>query len=758
MKSSSIALIISLVLGVVACSENTPTKDKMEAIPAEGQVNIFKGNWGVPHIYAKLEEDGFYGLGYSVASDQLHRFMIYTLSARGELAANVSLDDIPTHLAEGFGSVDQMIESDYQVKLWRLPEFSKLAVDKLDPQLKKNYQSYVDGVMAYMDENPDKTPSWAIRGLTVADMVSYGQFILWGGYQAGVGVNDCRRSGAQFDSAKGKAYQAEEGWSNQWAVMPHRTATGGAILLTDPHGGIDGRFTYEYRLHAGEFNSTGYAMGPMMIVSRNANVGWAATTGSPDVADCYAIETLTAEKISYKFDGEIKPIETRDIEIGVKGGDSIKVFVKYTNHNGVYSPVVAEGEGKLYVVSTPYIAELEGFHNSVYWMNKSKNVDEFRVAAYGNFPQNFLAADTGGDIMYIHAGLTPIRPNREIDWTQPQSGNSSEFAWTGLHGIDDLLTIKSPPSGYLSNNNIDTRFMDKTPHIETKDKPEYILHSGMIATDFTNSRGFRALEVLSETDKITEDEAISLAFDVKSVGAERWINLLKEALVKTPASSSEWDSFKEDLLAFDGILDQTSTSALKYFYWREAVRKNLNPENLQNLIDIVDGKDILSDEFSTYFVNAIDEANVRMKAAPKGLGRTYGDEFRTKGLGGRSWPLSGGAPISMGARQAGVNECQAGYIFCPVTLFASYSTGPNEAFERFAVSGSRIMRIDFYGPDGIRSYSAQNPGISDDPTSINFDNQTEKLFTNRKMKPVYFKWEALEPNIKSSVTLNIGSK
>jgi acyl-homoserine lactone acylase PvdQ len=34
-------------------------------------VTIYRDNWGVPHIYAEREEDGFYGLGYAQAQDRL---------------------------------------------------------------------------------------------------------------------------------------------------------------------------------------------------------------------------------------------------------------------------------------------------------------------------------------------------------------------------------------------------------------------------------------------------------------------------------------------------------------------------------------------------------------------------------------------------------------------------------------------------------------------------------------------------------------
>ena len=39
----------------------------------QGQVTIFRDRWGMAHLYAAREEDGFFGLGYATAEDRRHR-------------------------------------------------------------------------------------------------------------------------------------------------------------------------------------------------------------------------------------------------------------------------------------------------------------------------------------------------------------------------------------------------------------------------------------------------------------------------------------------------------------------------------------------------------------------------------------------------------------------------------------------------------------------------------------------------------------
>lgn len=757
MKSASLlSLIVPMCMSVSAC--DNANINAVEPIPSTGKVNIYRGEWGVPHIYASRQEDGFYGLGYSLAEDQIQRFMLYVLMARGELAANVSTEDVLPHLRSVVSNQKQMIESDYQMKLWRLNEFAEGAVEKLDPQLKRNYQSYVEGVKAFMRANPDKVPAWAPNDVNIVDMITYPHALLWGFYQAGSGIRECQSTGVVMNTAEGTKLKEPVNYSNEWAIMPRRTSTGGAILLSDPHGGMDGRFSYEYRLHAGDFHSAGYTLGPLMIVGRNANVGWAVTTGSPDTSDCFIVDTLPEDNLAYMFDGEKKKVETRKIEIKVKGKDSVWVLTKYTDHNGVVSPVVAEAENKLYVVSTAYLNELESFHNSAYRMNISKNVDEFKDSQQGMFPQNFMAADTNGDIIYVRSGLTPVRPDSSVDWSKPVDGNSSKYTWTGVHSVDDLLVIKSPESGYLTNNNVDPAFMDKTLPKEMEGMPDYLLYEGLIPNGRTNSRTYRALEILSAATDMSEEDAFAFAFDTQAVKTDRWLTLLKDALEGHTPNSEDHKSFLDDLLSFDGKLDSKSTAALKYILWREAIRDYLTTDNLDNLVAAFQEKAELSDEFEQSLIKATEDAMTKLLTSMGGLARTYGDEHRITGNENQSWGMSGGY---LGARPISpddVIECSKDPLLCPVSMLAIIYGPPNDKGHRIAVAGSRLMRLDFYSPEGIKSFSANNPGISDDISSPHSDDQAENLLSKQMMKPIYFNWEDLKSNIATKTTLDVNKK
>jgi len=538
--------------------------------------------------------------------------------------------------------------------------------------------------------------------------------------------------------------------------MPKRTTTGGAILLSDPHPFGDGRYVYEYRLHAGDLHMAGYAYGPALLLGRNRYVGWAFTTGAPDVADCYEVETLNDQNNEFKFDGGTKTFDHHEIVIAIKGRDPVIIEAKYSDHNNLPSPVVAESPGKVYVVSTPYLTNLEGLHNSIYQMNKARNVDELKEAQGAGwlFSQNLMAADIYGDIFYIRVGMTPVRPDPEINWLLPVNGNDSAFAWRGIHSVDDLFSIKSPQVGYLQNNNVHPRAMDAPAPKEIAGLPEYILDDGTYAWEDPASRGLRAIEAFAKIGQMTKEDALTLAFDSVLVGSQRWIAMLEKVLSDDdPQTEGEYKVFLDSLLSFNGALESSSTSALAYIYWREALRDQMRQHDIQPLLAALDDKEAFTSSLGEAFRDAAKVAFQQMQAAPKGLARTYGDEFRVGGGGGRSWPMSGGS-IFPNYDPDVLNECLHDNVrLCPTSLLAMRYSDPDENSQRFVMGGSSIMRLDFYSPEGIESYSAQRPGISDVVASPHFDDQAEKLFSLNKLKPIYFKWSELKSNIRSTKTI-----
>jgi len=186
-----------------------------------GSVTIYRDDFGVPHIYAQREQDGFYGLGYAQAEDQLESLLRIHLWARGELAgAGVSRPDA----GQEAPAREALIESDFVQRQWMHVEEARAGFERLSPELQQNYRHYVAGVQQYMDEHPGEVPTWAPR-LEPWDPVAFSRASLFLAYKAGQGLTDCRRGGVQLSAAVNvQLDNAAALASNEWILAPWRTA------------------------------------------------------------------------------------------------------------------------------------------------------------------------------------------------------------------------------------------------------------------------------------------------------------------------------------------------------------------------------------------------------------------------------------------------------------------------------------------------------------------------------------------------------
>lgn len=54
--------------------------------PPAGKVVVYRDTWGLPHIHARLEADGFYRLGYAIVQDNLEDTLPQHVIVRDEMA------------------------------------------------------------------------------------------------------------------------------------------------------------------------------------------------------------------------------------------------------------------------------------------------------------------------------------------------------------------------------------------------------------------------------------------------------------------------------------------------------------------------------------------------------------------------------------------------------------------------------------------------------------------------------------------------
>lgn len=699
---------------------------------------LYRDSWGVPHIYAKVEADGFYALGYAQAEDQLVGILSAALAVEGRAAAVFGDGELPWNVPM------RLVEP--AAIVWRHAEEAKAAYARLSPAMKRNQESYVAGFNTYLDQHPDKVPSWAPR-LQPWHLIGIPRAILWF-FIIGDGLRDCARSGAPLtvDAGSGVADdQLARFASNEWAVAPQRTADGAAMVLSDPHSIINGSLFYEFRMKAGDLDVLGYTFGTAMLLTHNRNVAWGMTTGGPDVSDCYAL-TLDAKRPErYRIHGQWRKFESRRWKHEVKDKTTVEGTTDYALINGIPAPVVARKDGKAYAVVTPYFNDAGGLHEQLDAMVRAHSVAEVRKASERNglFPQNVVVADRAGSIFYLRDGRVPRR-DPSIDWTAPVSGDDLRTRWRGIHPSKDLVQVLNPPNGYLQNDNTPPdNMVAGAPVVKAGDYPAYIYNA--IAPLRFMSRADRTNSVLEASPRLTVEQAKRLTQDEYWIGTERWTQWLVEATVSHADRVATLSAPAKRVLArlerFDGVANTESVAALNHFFWRSAVWAKLDKDARARLVEVLAARATSGDDLGAVAIDSVELAAQQLQLALASVDRPYGDYFRVSRDGIRSWAVGGGPPLAL----QDYFECgpleKPPYV-CALTQRAMSFRGNLPDGRPRLTEGSRALRLVVFG-EPLRTYSLHNYGQSDDPASPHFTDQARLLTSPGRLKEVPYSLEQL---------------
>ncbi len=708
------------------------------AVGQPGRATVYRDTWGVPHIYADREEDGYYAFGYVAAEDEGEFLGRIALMARGTSAAAFGPD---------------AVDSDYTSRLWRHHAEARLGLARLSPELRRNYERWAQGFNRFVADHPKAVPAW-MPVLTATDLVAVSRWLLWLAYQAGDGLGKCRASGVQLSAATeaGLANRAVAA-SNEWVLAPWRTAGGNTIVLSDPHGEVDGQFVFEVRLHAGDLEFAGFTVAAMPLLVQTRRVSWGMTTGAPSVADCYEVTLEPGRQDRFRYDGALQRLVEEQVRIEVKGASPVNRTLTYTRHNGILSPVVGRKDGKVWVVSTSYMDRAGDFDEEVYRMVRARNVAEVKEAMrrQGMFPQNVMVGDAAGATFYVRAGRTPRRP-LGVNWRRALDGNTARTAWLGIHPFEDLVQIENPASGYMQNNNIGPDRMFEGSPLTADRYPDYIYND---VQDRINSRGRRAVEVLSSAVNFTVDDAIELALDEKWVDTEHWREVLRRSVASDPDRlrrlSPAARQLTDQLLRFDGHARAESKAALGYWYWRTTLLAQAGAAGTRAVLDAgARPSEPLAEGIADRVAAALEGAVTQMAKEGRTEAR-LGDVFRIGRPGSPSYPVGG---VALAPDDRRLCEGLASWnLLCVHTLRAFTAGAPDSSGHRLAQIGSRLLRLTVFS-DPIQSFTLHNYGQTPRAGSPHRDDQA-RLTSERRLKPVLFEKADLLPRVTSQTTLDV---
>lgn len=664
------------------------------------RAEIYRDEYGVPHIHAQTDSAALFALGYAQAQDRIGAILENYRMARGELAGVLGAE----HL-----------EADAQKRLLRIAETARGRYPCLPHEVRALVEAYCAGINLWMNGHPDALPAWASPAAPQdAAALCYWLVQSWnlGMAQAKLALH--RKAGsptAQISAPHN---------SNQWAVSPEHSADGCAMLLIDPHVPWTGMYRwYEAHLHGSRIHVAGFGMAglPFILLGYTSGVAWAATAGGADSCDLVE-ERLDAPGGSrYRYGDRWLHLDEWRETITVQDNEGTRQEQR-TFRRTRHGPIIAEDGARAWVMRSAYEGEL-GTLEQLYAMNTARDMGEFRRAMAMNWfvSQNIMAADTAGNTWYVQQGRCPRRPEG-YDCFKPMPGWLPEAEWGEPYALEEMPQIMNPPySRWMQNCNVTPMHTTPEHAIDHRAYPKELLsaHVG----DYYRPRGFRASFLLHRAGIIGLEEAQAIALDTYVVAAEPWIAALRRAEDTAGTERSEGRALRlqalEILERWDGYARIGSVGPAVFKYWRMEYAR-LHPEiNAEN-------EHLNLPRSAAQQADALTALETGCRTLLAKFGRLdipWGDVMRVR-RGSRSLPLAGDAFSNLGMR----------------TLRASEGLDQEPDGRFYGAAGCSCTTIVLMKavPE---AYSVTPWGQSDDPASPHYFDQAE-LTSRGAFKPMWF--------------------
>jgi len=196
----------------------------------EGKVEVFRDDYGVPHIFSDNEHDLFFAIGYVQAQDRLFQITLLNAIAEGRMAELFGDFTVPGMEMSGMPLSTTGIDKHQRVMGMKyLGEVGEAMLREQDPKVFAQSQAFCDGVNAYIDSLEDESDlpiEYRILGIRpehirVADIITFGKFI---------GTLLC--SNLAIEAPRHAAIQ-KYGADMGWELFPIYGAQGPSIVPTE---------------------------------------------------------------------------------------------------------------------------------------------------------------------------------------------------------------------------------------------------------------------------------------------------------------------------------------------------------------------------------------------------------------------------------------------------------------------------------------------------------------------------------------------
>lgn len=456
-------------------------------------IEIYRDSFAVPYIFAENDNDAAFALGYVHAQERLFTMDFIRRAGEGRLSEILGDEAVP---------FDNMFRT-VGIKRNILRNYSRI-----DPSVISLLQSYSDGVNAYIEERkgnysiefdvlgyqPEK---WKpLHSLIIIKMMAWELNMSWwtdltfseliqklGEKKALEILPDYPENAPTIiaDNFKylsainsslvetDKAFRNFIGWtgthigSNNWVVNANKSTSGKPIIANDPHLA----FSAPGKWFAATVNSkegwktSGVTLPgvPGIVIGKGENISWVLTNVMNDDADFY-IEKLDSSDSKYFVDGQWRDLRIIKDTIKVKNGKDRVIEIKETHRGPIISDIHTfnfiynTAESEFPPISMKWLGnEFSDEMLSFYKINKAKNWNQFRegVKYFGIPGQNFVYADTTGNIGYIMGARIPLR--KKNNPTLVFDGTNTENDWQGYVPVEEIPVVLNPKENFITSAN-----------------------------------------------------------------------------------------------------------------------------------------------------------------------------------------------------------------------------------------------------------------------------------------------------------------
>jgi penicillin amidase len=490
-----------LATSAVAARAAAPSHDVWPVAGLHAPARIVVDRWGVPHIYAASERDAYFVQGYNAARDRLWQIDLWRKRGLGLLSASLGPayveEDRAARLLLYRGDMDKEWASyapgmkaqtqafvdginayvgqvrrgerplppefrltGSQPDLWGVEDVVRIRSHALVSNLTSEVARArvacavgpgwqdVDALRrklepAHATSIPEGLDPCAIPADVLKDYLLGTQPVAFSPTHNKVAA----MSLAAFD-----AEQADQG-SNNWVVAASRTATGRPLLANDPHrevGVPSLRYLVQLEAPGLHLYGSGEPAVPGISFGHNEAAAFGLTIFGIDQEDLYVYALNPQNPDQYRYGEAWETMRIVHEAIPVKGEAPRQVELRFTRHGPVldFDP----GNRRAFALRSVWMEPGAAGYLQASWLAKAKTWADLE-AARAHFvapPENFVWADTQGEVGWAPLGLVPVRPN--WDGLLPVPGDG-RYEWKGFMNPADLPESKNPQKGWFATAN-----------------------------------------------------------------------------------------------------------------------------------------------------------------------------------------------------------------------------------------------------------------------------------------------------------------